>query len=114
MVYVIASALSMFIAAFLMFEAYPQRATLNWGQKNNVKRRLIRLGAALCAALSLWLLFFVTSVSRGISIWLAFAMTLTLVSLMVANWKPRVHHFSGATAGVALVAALITAVMGSV
>lgn len=109
---IIAAASSALIAAFLMFEAEPKRATLNWGQKDLMRRRIIRLGGISLMVLSMWMLVTLLGAARGLPIWVGFIMACGLLSLMIANWRSKLHHGVGVVASLALIGSLAAASMG--
>lgn len=109
---IIAAASSALFAAFLLFEAEPKRATLNWGQEQLVRRRALRLGGLTLMALSMWFMITFLGVHRGLPIWFGFITAFGLLGLMIANWRRQVHHGVGAFAAITLIGALIASGLG--
>ncbi len=109
---IIAAASSALFAVFLLFEAEPKRATLNWGQEQLAQRRALRFGGLTLMALSMWFMVTLLGLHRGLPIWFGFITAFGLLGLMIANWRRQIHHGVGAFAAITFIGTLVASGLG--
>jgi hypothetical protein len=109
---IIAAILCVYISAFLLFEASPSRATINWPGRDTLPRYIMRSLAFVMLMTAFLSIISVLGTIRGIPIWIGLTAATSLASILIANWRTGVHHILIGLAAAGLVFTSLIAVTG--